>query len=336
MRRPLALAAAAVLTAAFLYPLPAGADPDPTRADNWRAVAQRAWNRLDTLTATGTHRAFTLAFAAQATAWLSPDGWQDPAAQTYLTRLYATANPDGGYGLGYAYDAHGDGTTNPATTTYVVSLAGHVGPVLLDGYRAGVVPRAKVQAVFDLTATAPRIDTAAGRCIAYSRSSNDAKVGLCVHNVNAGAAAFLLDAGRDGFAVPWWLVQGITKRELSAYNATTRFWPYRDNMAPAAQDAAHNAYTVESMYSLAYPVGYSAAYVAMYAEPDGDPNTPLVGMMLTGLPAAPTAMSGTTTVWCLLGDSHLGEADAFVTSYWSDPVRLAQAAYYSAKNARAC
>jgi hypothetical protein len=336
MHRRLTLLTVAALTAVLLYPIPASGRADPTRAEAWRAIAQRALDRVDVLTATGVHRSFTLAYATQATVWLSPDGWNDPAALAYLDRVYATALPDGGYGLGYAYDAHGDGTTNPASTSYVVSLAGHVGPVLLDGYRAGRVPRPKVQAVFDLVATAPRIDTAAGRCIAYSRSANDAKAGLCVHNVNAGAAWFLMEAGKDGFAVPWWLVQGIVKRELSAYNASTRFWPYRDNMAPAPQDADHNSYTVESMYHLAYPVGYSAAYVAMYAEPDADPQTALVGMRLAGLPPAPTAMSGTTTVWCLLGDTWLNEADAYATANWGDAVRLAQVAYYSARAARAC
>jgi hypothetical protein len=181
----------------------------------------------------------------------------------------------------------------------------------------------------------PRIDTAAGRCISYSRSANDAKPGLCVHNVSAGAAAFLLDAGLDGFPIPWWLIQGVAKRELSVYNATTRFWPFKD-VPSAQQDAAHNAYSTESMYGLAYPVAYSAAYVALTAEPDGDPNTPLVYMMLTGLPPAPTAMSGNTTIWCLLGDSWLVESDAFVTGWFTNISKLAQAAYYSARAARAC
>lgn len=336
MKRLLSALAAAVLTAAFLCPLPASARVDPTRSEAWRAIAVRAQARLDVLAATGTQRAMTLALAAQSTAWLSPTGWADPAALAYLTRLYATQNPDGGYGLGYAYDAHGDGTVNPATTTYTVTLAGHVGPVLLDAYRAGVVPRAKVQQLFDLVASTPRIDTTAGRCVAYSRNANDVKSGLCVHNVNAGAAAFLLDAGRDGFATPWWLVQGIVQREMSAYNAGTRFWPYRDNMAPAPQDADHNSYDAESMYTLAYPVGYSAAYVALTATPDGDPETPIVYMRLVGLPPAPTAMSGTTTVWCLLGDTWLDEVDAYVTAFWSDPLRLSQASYYTSRASRAC
>jgi hypothetical protein len=336
MRRLLATLSAAVLTAAFLCPLPAAAEVDPARSDAWRAIAQRALDRLDVLDTGGTQQATMLAYAAQATAWLSPAGWADPAATAFLTRLYATQNADGGYGLGYAYDAHQDGTVNPAGTTYTVTLAGYVGPVLLDGMRAGVVPRAKVQQVFDLLATTPRIDTAAGRCVAYSRSANDAKPGLCVHNVNAGAGAFLLEAGVDGFAVPWYLVQGIAKRELSVYNTSTRFWPYKDATSTVPQDADHNSFNTESMYGLAYPVAYSAAYVAMTATPDGDVDTPIVYMRLAGLPPAPTAMSGSTTVWCLLGDTWLDEVDGFVTHYWGDVQRLSQAAYYSARASRAC
>jgi hypothetical protein len=334
MRKPLLLVAAMVLllssSATATRPL-----ADPERSAAWRAVAQRALDRLDAI-GTGTQQASTLAYGAQATAWLSPTGWADPAALGYLTRLYATQNPDGGYGLNAVYDAHQDGTENPATTTYVVSSVA-VGEVLLDAYRAGAVsvPRAKVQQQFDLVATAPRIDTAAGRCIAYSRNVNDAKPGLCVHNVSAGAAAFLMEAGEDGFAVPWWLVQGVVKRELSIYNQNTRFWPYKD-VPSEQQDADHNAYSIESMYSLAYPVAYSAAYVAMSAELDADPRTPMVYMRLAGLPPAPTATSGDTTVWCLLGDQWLDEADAFTTANWTKPGRLSQVAHLAARAARAC
>jgi hypothetical protein len=335
MRRLVAILATVALAAVFLCPPPATADDPPTRSDLWAAIAARALGRLVALDTGPALPASTLAYAAQATAWASPSGWADPAAGALLTRLYAAANPDGGYGLGVAYDAFQDGSTNPASTSYTVTMSGYVGPVLLDGLRAGVVPRAKVQTVFDLVATTPRIDTSAGRCVAYSRAAADAATGYCVHNVNASAAAFLMDAGRDGFAVPWWLVQGIAKRELSAYNATTRFWPYRDSPA-VQQDADHNSYSTESMYTLAYPVAYSAAYVALTATPDGDPQTPVVYMRLAGLPAAPTAMSGPTTIWCLLGDTWIDDVDAWVTTNWSDTGRLAQAAYYTARAARAC
>lgn len=334
MRRLLALLSV-VLLAVGLAPLPAAAD----RADDWRVIAQRALDQLNVLDAGQALPAGTLAYAAQATAWLSPSGWADPAAAAFLIRMYTTQNPDGGYGLGYAWDAHGDGTVNPATTSYTVTSAGYVAPVLLDAYRfgpVGLVPRALVQQQFDLIATMPRIDTSAGRCISYSRHANDAQPGLCVHNVSAGAAAFLLEAGRNGFAVPWWIVQGVAQRELSAYNASTRFWPYKDATAPAPQDADHNSYTVEAMYGLTYPVAYSAAYVALHAAPDGAATTPVVYMRLAGLPPAPTAMSGNTTIWCVLADRWLDEVDAFVTANFTNIGRLAQAAYYTARASRAC
>ena len=327
------LLAAAVLVAALLSPASASA-LDPSRPEQWRAVAEHAMDRLQQMDTGDPQRAWTLAYAAQTIAWLSPEGWQDPVALAYLDRLHATQNPDGGYGLGFAYDAHGDGTTNPATTTYTITMAGQVGPVLLDAYRAGAVPASEVQQVLNLLASTPRIDTAAGRCISYSRHSNDAKPGLCVHNVNASAAWFMLEAGRDGFPVVWWLVQGITKRTLSAYNATTRYWPYRDNMT-TPQDTDHNAYTAEFVYGLAYPVGYSSAAVMLGNGLDGDPDTALIGARLAGLPAAPTAMDGTTTAWCTSADTWIDDVDAYVD--WTSEVhKVASAAYLSMRASRAC
>lgn len=316
---------AAVLTAAFLCP---GSAAAATRAEQWRAIAQRAFDRFDVLDAGGTLRAMTLAHAAQVAAWLSPSGWQDPAAQAYLDRLYATRNPDGGWGLGFAYDAHNDGSTNAANTTYTVTLAGHVGPVLLDAWRAGVVPLADLQTVFQLVATAPRIDTAAGRCIAYSRDPDDARAGYCVHNVNAGAAWFLWEAGNAGVApIPWWLVSGITRRTASAQSLESgRLGPYRDASATTPDDPDHASYTAESMLTLAPPVGYVSGYHLM-----GDTGYPVSHMLLTAAPRAPGGAD-----WCVLGDRWLSEADAWVTASWSDAGRLAQAAYYATRAARAC
>jgi len=333
MRRALALLTI-VLLAVGLGPPPARAD----RADDWRAVSQRALDQLNVLDTGGTQPVTVLAYAAQATAWLSSSGWEDPAALAFLTRMYALQNPDGGYGLNYAWDAHQDGTVNPANTSYTVTSAGYVAPVLLDAYRhnPAAVPRALVQQQFDLIATMPRIDTSAGRCISYSRHANDAQPGFCVHNVSAGAAGFLLEAGRYGFAVPWWIVMGIAARELSALNRTTRFWPYKDSTAPAPQDSDHNSYTIEGMYELAFPAAYSAAYVAMFAAPDGTAQAPIVYMRLTGLPPAPAAMSGSTTIWCVLGDQWRDESDAYVTANLTNIGRMSQAAYYAARASKVC
>lgn len=333
MRRALA---SCLVVLAVILPAAVGAQAaNPTRSAQWRAVAEHAMDRLEQMDGGGTQRAWTLAYAAQVEAWRSPLGWMDPVALLYLDRLHQTQNPDGGYGLGFAYDAHGDGTVNPATTTYTITMAGQVGPVLLDAYLAGVVPAAEVQQVVDLLLSTPRIDTSAGRCFAYSRDLDDAKPGLCVHNVNASVGWFLTEAARAGFVVPWLTIQLIDRRLLSAYNASTRYWPYRDNMAPAPQDADHNAMTVEYAYPLAHPVGYSAAVVMMGAPLDGDPDTPQVYMRLTGLPPAPTEVVDGVSVWCELGDQWIDEADAFVDAT-TEIHKVASAAYLSMRASRAC
>lgn len=320
------------LTVLALLLIP-GAPAWGDRSDEWHNRAVDAIDRFEAADS-GDENAWLYAYMAEAVARSSQAGWSDPKVAGYLAKVYARANPDGGYGLGVSYDAFADGTTNPASTTYTVSLAGHVGPVLLAGYRAGVVPAGKVETVISLILSTPRLDTAAGRCWAYSRHSNDAKAGLCVHNVNAGAAAFLLDAGADfPSAASWWLIAGATKRELSVYNASTKWWPYRDTSALGDPD--HNSYEAESMYTLAYPVGYSAAYTHM-VNSYSEATAPIAHMRLTSLPAQPTAMSGAASLWCVLGDQWLGEFDAFVTAQAGSPTRMAQAAYYAARNADAC
>lgn len=310
------------------------ADPTPAmleRAEAWEALAQRAVTLWQALPVAGQNAAFSLGYMIQARAWL--DGWDHPDVAAYLTRLYALANPDGGYGLNRIYDAHGNGTNNPANTTYLVTITDHVGTTFINGYLAGKVSAARVQKFIDLILAAPRIDNADGRMVAYSMNAQDAQTGLGVHNVNAGAAVFLMRAGAAGFAVPWWLVQGIIKRTMAAYNATTRFWPYRDNMAPAPQDNDHNSYTAESVYELAPAVGYSAAWKAMTTAPDSHPNTPITYARLTGLPSMPTARSadGTTTVWCELGDQWIDTVDAWATTNAGEANRLGQVAYYAAR-----
>lgn len=303
------------------------------RAAAWRAKANTALGMFEDSYTGNPVSVFALSFITQTLAWQR--GWSDPAVADYLDQVYALQNPDGGYGLNRIYDAHGNGTNNPANTTYIVTITDHVGKTFLDGYRAGVVPFGRVKTFVDLIATCPRIDTTAGRGVAYSRNANDAKTGLLVHNVNAGAAAFLMEAAGVGFEIPWYLVQGIIKRSMSAYDAGTRYWPYRDNMAPASQDTDHNSFTAESMYLLAPAVGYSSAFKMMSTPPDGHPQTPIAYMRLTGLPPMPGAWDGDTTIWCTLGDQWMDVVDDFILASADEPIRLAQAAYYCTKAALA-
>lgn len=340
---------AAAIAAAFLFSAPttaagvvevrpeAAATTTPTvRALRWQAIADEAITRFRAADSTAS-TAFALAYTAQAIAWR--DGWTDYRVVAYLDRIYARANPDGGYGLGYAYDVFGDGTVNPASTTYTVTNVGHVGPVLLAGYEAGAVPRAKVKTLVDLTMSTARINTEQGHCVAYSRDPDDAKPGLCVHNVNAGAAWFLQEANAAGVGATGLaqLVTDITRREVYSYLPGTYWWRYADTRS--MNDADHNSYSAESMYRLAYPIGREVSWQMMntaYADNDG---APLVHMRLTALPAGPGAWSPTepgVTWWCTLGDQWFPEAEAAVDRWAGNTTRLAQVAYYAGRAAQVC
>lgn len=330
-----ALAALAGVLASLLL---AGAGHASSRSDAWLVRAQAA---IDAFAAGDNGNEGAMAYAEAAGAIGNTYGWTDPRVQVYLNDVYALANPDGGYGLGYAYDFAGDGTVNPATTTYTVTLAGHVGPVLLAGYLHGVVPAAKVQTIVSLLMSTARINTPQGACIAYSRSANDNKPALCTHNANAGAGAFLLAANSAGIGQGglMTLVVDITRRETGAYFPTggphPSWWHYLDT--PSWNDSDHNSYDAESMYSLAYPVGRQAAWLHMTNAYADNAGSPLAHMRLTSLPAAPSSMSTTdpgTTVWCEFGDAWLSEFDAYVAS--TTVPQLAVAAWYASRNALAC
>lgn len=326
-----ALLTLALTTAAVGYPGPSPARALP-RGDWWRARSMQA---LAVFRAAdhGRHQAFDYGMAAGAAGSLY--GWTDPRTGTLLTELLATRNPDGGFGLGRAFDAFQDGSVNPPTTTYMVTLAGHVGPTLLAAFRAGAVPRAEVQRIVDLLLRAPRVPVGRGQCVAYSARPGD--TAGCVHNVNAGVGWFLQDVAAAGFrgAGLHRLITDITAQELAAYRAAAHWWPYAGDGAD--QDADHNSYSAESMYRLAYRVGREAAYrhlVTAYADNEV---APIAHVRLVSLPGGPGSMSPGhpgVTLWCELGDRWHAESDAYLAGV--DGTRAAQFAYYAARNAAAC
>lgn len=328
--RIVACLTSAVAAAAVLFPAPASAS---TRGDAWhlRAVTAHKLFRDG-----GSERVYAYAAMAEASGRLY--GWTHSYTSMYLGEVYARRNPDGGWGIGEAYDAFNDGSTNPADTTYAVTLADHVGPTLLAGYQAGVVARADVQGIVDMLMTMPRVPVAQGQCVAYSTQAADAQPGYCVHNVNAGVAYFLGRAAAAGVTAPGGeqLAADITVQEVAAYQpAPVAWWPYLDG-SPTLQDADHEAYSAQSMHALAEPVGSEAATEVMtHAYPDQD-TSPLAHMRLTSTPG---------TGWCELGDQWLQEASDYIlppqTSPWFRPppppaLRLAQAAMFSARAAEAC
>jgi hypothetical protein len=337
VRRVLSAFAAAVLTAAFLCP-PTAARAD--RGDQWHAIATTALTKFeardnvgDLGNGGGTLRTSAYGWAAEASGRLR--GWNDARTKRYLTKVLSQKNPDGGYGIGYAYDALGDGTINPATTTYTVTVTHHVGEAFLEAYRAGVLPDAELRSLVTLVMTTTRIDRAEGQCVAYSRHPNDAAVYACVHNVNAGAGMFLLKAnalgvGRSGQAA---LIEGITRRETWAYLADQKTWRYMDTRA--LSDADHVSYSAESMLYLAPQLGSNLVYQMMTTAYADNAKAPVVHMRLTGVPNGIGLLPAAPSRWCALGDRWLAEAETYVAGL-TDANDLAQAAQLAARASGAC
>lgn len=322
---------------------------NPTRVAAWLGRAHTARDAFEALS--GTPSAMARAYMASTCAAL--DGWASPAVAAHLAGLRLLQNPDGGYGLNATADAFQDSTTNPATTTYTVTMAHHVGPVLLDAYLATtplgtLVPFVEVQQQVALVAGAWQHVTTAGKCLAYSRSGNDyggtaPRSTYQVHNVNATAAAFLQRArscnppfGVSGMAT---LIVDMVRHLTAAYKPAWSGWPYMAGTSTVVQDRDHQSATAEGAYAVAYPLGRECAYMLMTTTGAGALD-PLAHMRLVSLPPGPGSMSAAEpdqTQWLVLGDNWLTEFDGFVTAQAARPAntdrldRLAQAAYYAAR-----
>jgi hypothetical protein len=173
-------------------------------------------------------------------------GWSSPATQGLITNLLAGRKATGGYGLDAAWDAYGDGTTNPAGTTYTVTTAGHVGWVLLEAYKNRALPAGGLESAVDAVLAMPRLS--GGTCIAYSNSPNDSAK-PCVYNVTHGAAAFLvqvrgLSDHRAGEIDA--LVQTLRSRLTDGYDPATGYWVYKAGDTKG-QEISHQVYTADSV-----------------------------------------------------------------------------------------
>lgn len=213
----------------------------------WRALAAR----LDVAAAAGSDATHTAAYLAQRVSSTAQDtGWSSSATAAALSELLALQNPDGGFGLTVPWDAFQDGTVNPASTSYTVTTAGHVGWPLLAAYREGAVgPVPLERAVDSLLDSTAHLEN--GTCLAYSTSPDDAQE-PCVHNVNLGAAAFLAAVSR---ATPYRrgeisaLVAAVASRLTRGYDPATGYWVYMSGRS-APQDMSHQVYTATSADAL--------------------------------------------------------------------------------------
>lgn len=306
-----------VAAAVLLAPLPAVATPADLTDD---AIA--AFEAADT----GTETAHAYAYMAAAVGHRY--GWTDPRVSTYLAKLYSLRNPDGGWGIGEAWDAFQDGTVNPATTTYTITLADHVGPVLLEAWQHGLVPAADVQTVVDLIATTNSAQYGAsagnlGRCFAYSRSPNDNVVPAgCVHNVSAAAAGFLMRARALGFVHSLSITRAVqvVKKEAVDYTWSTLWWPYIGTGGPA--DTDHTAAEAWWMWDLARPLGEATAtkILTEFATLQDNAMAPIAVVRLATLSPEMAA----------LADPWMGEVEDLVADPPSTRA-LAQVAYWASQ-----
>lgn len=173
-------------------------------------------------------------------------GWRSPATQARIEDLLASRKAGGGYGLDTAWDAYSDGTTNPATTTYTVTTAGHVGWVLLEAYKNKALPRGGLSSAVDALLDMPRGN--GGTCFAYSNAPGDADQ-PCVYNVTHGATAFLVQVRRVTTyraAEIDALVHVMRSKLGEGYDPATGYWVYLAGDT-TAQDVSHQVYTAKSV-----------------------------------------------------------------------------------------
>jgi hypothetical protein len=308
------------------------------RVQAWHEIAVTALDEYEVAPPPTYSHAFVYSQALLATGRLH--GWTDPRVSSLIAKLMSVRNPDGGWGVGRTWDAFGDGTTNPANTTYTVTLAGHVGPALLEAWKAGVLTDPEpLQTITKLLVSTSRVTLPTGQCVAYSRSSNDAGASQRVHNVNAGVADYLTQASAAGFGRTGLqkLTVEITRYEVSTYRTDWAGWPYIDGRT-VEQDPDHGAYTARSLYFLTYPIGREAVYRVLNTDYAGSLEGARGHMQLVSTPGGPGSQGVAdplTTLWCEMGDRWLAEAEAYVSASAGDPMRLAQAAAWCAANADA-
>lgn len=304
------------------------------RGDWWLAKAQEALASFLAMES-GNENAFAYGMATTASANLY--GWQDSRTTYLLEKMRGKKKADGGYGLDVPFDAFQNGTVNPASTSYTVTMAGHVGEALLGAYQAGVIPREEVQSLVTKLVTAPKVTVSRGKCVAYSYSPNDGT--SCVHNVNAGVAWFLIQANAAGFSVTGLhnLVTNISLHEIVSYRELDKWWPYKDSGTNA--DIDHESYEAETMYrgNMAYWIAREATY-RILANSFTDNGTAIAHIRLIALPGGPGSqglVDPETTLWCELGDLWRTEATAYLDGITTSN-NFAQFAFYASKNALAC
>jgi hypothetical protein len=223
----------------------------------WDEESETLWELAKGMTA-GTHDAASTGF--EIIVYAHREGWESPTVASLVQHLLDVRKPDGGWGIDKAWDAFGDGTVNPESTTYTVSTAGHAGPALLAAWQNKLVTDEDLRAAVDSLLSTPRTSVPGGTCLAYSKSGKDF---ACVPNVNLGAGAWLKQVREvTGWSIPLLddTVAQITAADRYLFNATTGYWAYSDVPSQIAkpQDAPHQGYTLQSALVLEPEFGKAA------------------------------------------------------------------------------
>lgn len=313
--------------------------PSPVSNAVWRQQAARALDLAERSAATNGVNPYAIANMARASARLR--GWADPATKTYLSQVLALQHADGGWGIEQPVDAFGDGTINPADTTYTITTADHIGPLLLEAYAQGLVDREVLVRARDSLLTTPRVNAATSTCVAYSRSPFDSPdaAGYCVNNVNAATGWFLTRLAEIGIDTDG---QRELAQQIIDYDASQQlvahWWPYRDTV-PYRQDADHNALNVEVHLTAGRTgpdsVGATGLAAALAAAPATDPTDPLAHLRIA--PLTPATCSTQTIMAQLMIDGipHIRPSVSVPFSY-VPTVRYSQVAQYASRNAELC
>lgn len=264
--------------------------------------------------ANGNTLSFPYAYAASASGLRN--GWGSDLTAQYLAEVRQRAlwNNDGSL----------KGWPASATTTvsYTITLADHVGPVLLEAYENGAGSPAEVLRVASLLAGGQKW-ASVGQCMSYLTLS---LVKDCVHNANAATALFLENVRAAGLEVPGVgdLVPAIIRQETYRYNSAARAWPYSDTQT-GIQDADHGSLSADAGMTLFPPIGRQAVEKLMTTAYSGaaEVNSPL-GHLRAG------------RFDCARTGNWLAEAQAYQAATANDAMRQAQIARWAAKIAEVC
>jgi len=217
----------------------------------WLNLAQAAYDITDALVTSGDVNAQgpqvrSLLASTAATLF----GWMDPRTTTHLDAVMAAQHADGGWGTDQVWNGAWGGTVNyPASTTYLITTAEHVGATLINAEPVGAVPAGTCQTVGDLIMTWPLCGD--GKGARYSLA-NDPSTNPTVWNVSAAAALFLRRARYlvDATRAQTYLTKanGWIATHDGAYSSPLAGWPYQANLTTPRQDSGHNAMSAEATF----------------------------------------------------------------------------------------